>query len=37
LKGDRANQYSIRFNQQYRICFIGEEGHAYEVKITDYY
>ncbi|MBU1054084.1 MAG: type II toxin-antitoxin system RelE/ParE family toxin [Proteobacteria bacterium] len=29
LKGDRKNQYSIRINQQYRICFIWEEGHAY--------
>ena len=37
LKGDRANQYSIRINQQYRICFIWEEGHAYEVEITDYH
>ena len=37
LKGDRANQYSIRINQQYRICFIWEEGNAYEVEITDYH
>jgi len=37
LKGDRANQYSIQINQQYRICFIWEEGHAYEVEITDYH
>ncbi len=37
LKGDRANQYSIRINQQYRICFVWEEGHAYEVEITDYH
>ena len=36
LKGDRENQYSIRINQQYRICFI-EEGHAYEIEITDYH
>jgi len=35
LKGDRENQYSIRLNQQYRICFTWEEGHAYEVEITD--
>jgi proteic killer suppression protein len=71
LKGNRANQYSIRINQQYRIsvlhdlsfradfckclhsgemaarnlvllqivnywiCFVWEEGHAYEVEITD--
>ena len=37
LKGDREKQYSIRINQQYRICFIWEEGHAYEVEITDYH
>jgi len=37
LKGDRDNQYSIRINQQYRICFIWEEGHAYEIEITDYH
>lgn len=37
LKGDRENQYSIRINQQYRICFIWEEGHAYDVEITDYH
>ena len=37
LKGSRKSQYSIRINQQYRICFIWEEGHAYEVEITDYH
>ena len=37
LKGDRENQYSIRINQQYRICFIWEEGYAYEIEITDYH
>jgi proteic killer suppression protein len=37
LKGDRKNQFSIRINQQYRVCFIWEEGHAYEVEITDYH
>ncbi|HRW08339.1 MAG TPA: type II toxin-antitoxin system RelE/ParE family toxin [Caldilineaceae bacterium] len=35
LKGDRANQYSIRINQQFRVCFIWEEGHAYEVEIEE--
>ena len=33
LQGERAGQYSIRI----RICFIWEEGHAYEVEITDYH
>jgi len=37
LKGDRQNQYSIRINQQYRICFIWREGHAYEIEIADYH
>ena len=37
LKGDRENQYSIRINQKYRICFIWEKCHAYEIEITDYY
>jgi proteic killer suppression protein len=37
LKGDRENQYSIRINQQYRICFTWEEGHACEIEITDYH
>ena len=37
LKGDRETQFSIRINQQYRICFIWEDGHAYEVEITDYH
>ncbi len=30
-------EYSIRINQQYRICFKWEEGHAYEIEITDYH
>lgn len=37
LKGDRENQYSIRINQQYRICFTWEEGHADKIEITDYH
>jgi proteic killer suppression protein len=37
LKGDRKSQYSIRINQQFRICFIWEDGHAYEVEIADYH
>lgn len=37
LKGDRQNQYSLRINQQYRICFTWEENHAYEIEITDYH
>jgi toxin HigB-1 len=37
LKGDRAGQYSIRINQQWRICFRWKEGDAYVVEITDYH
>lgn len=37
LKGDRADQYSIRINDQYRVCFRWEEGYVYEVGITDYH
>jgi proteic killer suppression protein len=37
LKGDRAGQYSIRINDQYRVCFRWKEGDAYEVEITDYH
>ena len=37
LKGDRAGQWSIRINQQYRICFAFEGGDAGEVEITDYH
>jgi proteic killer suppression protein len=37
LKGDREDQYSIRINQQYRICLIWKDGHAYDVEITDYH
>jgi len=37
LKGDRKGQYSIRINDQYRICFRWESGDAYDVEITDYH
>ena len=37
LKDDRENQFSIRINQQYRVCFIWEGGQAYEIEITDYH
>ena len=35
LKGDRAGQYSIRVNQQWRICFVWRSGHAFDVEIVD--
>jgi proteic killer suppression protein len=37
LRGERIGQHSIRINDQFRICFIWREGHAYEVEITDYH
>jgi proteic killer suppression protein len=37
LQGDRFGQYSIRINQQYRLCFSWKSGNAYEVEITDYH
>ena len=37
LKGDRAGQWSIRINDQYRVCFRWKEGYADEVEITDYH
>lgn len=37
LFGDRKGQYSIRVNDQWRICFKWRDGHAYEVEIVDYH
>ena len=37
LTGDRKGQYSIRVNDQWRLCFRWEEGDAYEVEIVDYH
>ncbi|HLX62431.1 MAG TPA: type II toxin-antitoxin system RelE/ParE family toxin [Planctomycetota bacterium] len=37
LAGDRAGQWSIRINDQWRICFRWEEGHALQVEIVDYH
>jgi proteic killer suppression protein len=37
LAGDRKGQYSIRVNDQYRICFVWRNGNAYEVEIVDYH
>jgi proteic killer suppression protein len=37
LKGDREGQYSIRINDQFRVCFLWRDGNAYEVEITDYH
>lgn len=37
LGGKLKGQYSIRINQQYRICFKFENAHAYDVEIADYH
>lgn len=37
LTGNRKGQYSIRINNQWRICFRWEDGNAHEVEITDYH
>jgi proteic killer suppression protein len=37
LSGDRQGQYSIRINDQWRICFVWHTGDAYSVEIVDYH
>jgi len=37
LKGDRAGQYSIRVNDQWRVCFEWVEGDSFNVEIVDYH
>ncbi len=37
LKRDRAGQWSIRVNDQWRLCFRFEGGNAFEVEIVDYH
>jgi len=37
LSGKRLGQYSIRINDQWRICFRWEQSHAYDVEIADYH
>ena len=37
LKGNRAATYSIRVNDQYRICFAWHNGDAHNVEIVDYH
>jgi proteic killer suppression protein len=37
LSGDRAGQYSIRINEQYRLCFTFEDGAAANLEIVDYH
>jgi proteic killer suppression protein len=37
LRGNRIGQYSLRINDQWRICFEWRNGHAYRVEIVDYH
>ena len=37
LAGDRHGQYSIRINDQWRVCFNWRDGDAYDVEVTDYH
>jgi len=37
LFGDRRDQYSIRINERWRICFRWQEGDAWDVEIVDYH
>jgi toxin HigB-1 len=37
LKGDRKGQWSIRINDQWRICFVWRAGNAEEVEIVNYH
>ena len=37
LKGHRKRQYSIRINDQWRVCFRWKGGDAYDVEIVDYH
>jgi toxin HigB-1 len=37
LHGDRKDQWSIRINNQWRLCFCFEDGNAFDVEIVDYH
>ncbi len=37
LKGKRKGQWSIRVNDQYRVCFVWKDGDAFEVEVVDYH
>ncbi len=37
LREDRAGQHSIRINDRYRICFVWQDGKAFNVEIVDYH
>jgi proteic killer suppression protein len=37
LRGDRVGQYSIRINNQWRVCFVWADDGAHDVEIIDYH
>lgn len=37
LRGDRSGQYSIRINDQWRVCFVWADDGAHDVEIVDYH
>jgi toxin HigB-1 len=37
MKGDRSDQYSIRINDQWRICFKWSSSDAFDVEMVDYH
>jgi toxin HigB-1 len=37
LTGDRIGQWSIRVNDQFRLCFVWRDGAAWDVEIVDYH
>lgn len=37
LKGDRAGRWSVRVNQQWRVCFRWKDGAVHDVEIVDYH
>jgi toxin HigB-1 len=37
LKGDREGQWSIRINDQWRVCFTWRDNNAFDVAIVDYH
>ena len=37
LQRNRLGQHSIRVNDQWRVCFVWQDGNAHEVEVTDYH
>ena len=37
LRGERFGQHSIRINDQWRVCFVWNQGDAYDIEIVDYH